>query len=81
MFKPIGLIILMKDNSSNKSDSWTVIFNGLAEAIKMIFSIVIAIVVAGSKTASPVSTSAEDKTLHAGERHNNDKSIHFDNDA
>ncbi len=27
----------MKDNTSNKSDSWKVIFNGLAEAIKMIF--------------------------------------------
>lgn len=44
----------------------------------MIFSIVMAIVVAGSKTTN---SSAEDKTLHAGYRHNNDKAVHFDNDA
>ncbi|EBW9543435.1 hypothetical protein ABN12_000363 [Salmonella enterica subsp. enterica serovar Mississippi] len=68
----------MKENSSKKSDSWTVFFDGLVEAIKMIFSIVMAIVVAGSKTTN---SSAEDKTLHAGYRHNNDKAVHFDNDA
>ncbi|HCB5738112.1 TPA: hypothetical protein ACV5ZH_001390 [Salmonella enterica] len=68
----------MKDNSSDKSDGWTVIFNGLIETLKMIFSVVMAIVVAGSKTTI---ASTEDKTLHAGYRHNNDKSVHFDNDA
>ncbi|HBI6863908.1 TPA: hypothetical protein K8E22_003590 [Enterobacter cloacae] len=63
---------------SSQSDFWTVLFNGITEIVKMIFSIIIAIVVAGSKTSS---TSAEVKTLHAGDRHNNDKSVHFDNDA
>lgn len=71
----------MKDNSSKKSDSWTVIFNGLAEALKMIFSVVMAIVVAGSKTTHSTNASTDDKTLHAGYRHNNDKNVHFDNDA
>ncbi|HCL5072179.1 TPA: hypothetical protein N2F43_001415 [Salmonella enterica] len=66
------------NNSSSQADFWTVLFNGVTEIVKMIFSIIIAIVVAGSKTSS---TSAEDKTLHAGDRYNNDKSIHFDNDA
>ncbi|MDM3379166.1 MULTISPECIES: hypothetical protein [Citrobacter] len=62
----------------NKSDPWTVLFNGITEIVKMIFSIIIAIVVAGSKASN---TPTEDKTLHAGYRHNNDKSVHFDNDA
>ncbi|EBW7768160.1 hypothetical protein H9V85_004513 [Salmonella enterica subsp. enterica serovar Louisiana] len=67
--------------SSEQSDIWTVVFNGLGEAIKIIFSVVMAIVAAGSKTTSSINSSAEDKTLHAGDRHNNDKSVHFDNDA
>ena len=66
------------NNSSNQSDSWAMLFNGITEIVKMIFSIIMAIVVAGSKTSS---TSTEDKTLHTGYRHNNDKSVHFDNDA
>ncbi|EFJ7398217.1 hypothetical protein BAU85_004297 [Escherichia coli] len=66
------------NKSSSQADFWTVLFNGVTEIVKMIFSIIIAIVVAGSKTPS---TSAEDKTLHTGYRHNNDKSVHFDNDA
>ncbi|EHS4662170.1 hypothetical protein KV589_003670 [Salmonella enterica] len=52
----------MKDNSSKKSDSWTMIFNGLAEAIKMIFSIILT--VAGSKAV----TSTDDEEQHAGYR-------------
>lgn len=64
-----------------KPDTWTIVFNGLVEAIKMIFSIVVAIVAAGSQKTHSSHTSAEDKTLHAGDRHNNDKSVHFDNDA
>lgn len=68
----------MNNKPSNQSDSWTVLFNGINEIIKIIFSIITAIVVAGSKTSN---TPTEDKTLHAGYRHNNDKSIHFDNDA
>ncbi|ADR29598.1 TPA: hypothetical protein H5X71_002344 [Escherichia coli] len=63
---------------SSQADFWTVLFNGVTEIVKMIFSIIMAIVAAGSKTSS---TSTEDKTLHTGYRHNNDKSVHFDNDA
>lgn len=66
--------------SNQQNDIWVVIAKGLAEAIKMIFSIIVVIVVAGSK-ATPTDTSTEDKTLHTGYRHNNDKSVHFDNDA
>lgn len=54
----------MKDNdkSSHQPDVWTVLFNGLTEAIKMIFSIILA--VAGSKAV----TSTNDEELHAGYR-------------
>lgn len=62
----------------NKSDPWAILFNGITETVKMIVSIITVIVVAGSKTSS---TPTEDKTLHTGYRHNNDKSVHFDNDA
>lgn len=86
------MLILIKDNnekkhmkedngSSERADIWTIFFNGLAEAVKMLFSIIMAIVVAGSKTTDTINTSTEDKTLHTGYRHNNDKSVHFDNDA
>ncbi|MCX9048726.1 hypothetical protein, partial [Citrobacter portucalensis] len=70
-----------KDNISNKSDGWTVIFNGLVEALKMFFSVVMAIVVTGSKTTNSTNASTDDKTLHAGYRNNNDKNVYFDNDA
>ncbi|EAB5862620.1 hypothetical protein ACF5DM_001419 [Salmonella enterica] len=66
------------NKSSSQSDFWTVLFNEVTEIVKMILSIIMAIVVAGSKTSS---TPSEDKILHAGDRHNNDKSVHFDNDA
>lgn len=73
---------MKKDNvPSKQSDIWSVLFSGLAEAIKMLFSIMMAIVSAGSKTTPPIGSSTEDKTLHAGYRHNNDKNVHFDNDA
>ncbi|CAM4167283.1 hypothetical protein BZK40_24020 [Citrobacter portucalensis] len=73
---------MKKDNvPSKQSDIWSVLFSGLAEAIKMLFSIMMAIVSAGSKTTPPTDSSTEDKTLHAGYRHNNDKNVHFDNDA
>lgn len=54
----------MKDNSNSSQDSdlWTVLFNGLAGAIKMIFSIILA--VAGSKAV----TSTDDEEPHAGYR-------------
>lgn len=41
---------MKKDNAPpEQSDIWTMLFNGLAEAIKIIFSVIMAIVVAGSK--------------------------------
>lgn len=52
----------MKDNTSNKSDSWKAIFNGLAEAIKMIFSIILT--VAGGKAV----TSTDDEEQQADYR-------------
>lgn len=74
-----GEIQMKKHNNPSKElDFLTVLFNGMAEVGKILISIIMAIVVAGSKTSC---RSAEDKTLHAGDRHNNDKSVHFDNDA
>ena len=35
------------NKSSSQADFWTVLFNGVTEIVKMIFSIIIAIVVAG----------------------------------
>ncbi|HCC5836596.1 hypothetical protein [Citrobacter farmeri] len=70
-----------KNDSFHQSDVWTTIFNIFSEVVKMIFSVAIAIVIAGSKSSKPTNASAEDKTLHTGYRHNNDKTIHFDNDA
>ncbi|WP_034947702.1 hypothetical protein [Erwinia oleae] len=72
----------MTDKKSNQQDDiWTVIFNGLVEAVKMLFSVLAAIVVAGSKTTASTNTSTEDRVLHTGYRHNDDKNVHFDNDA
>lgn len=72
----------MTNKASNQQDDiWSVIAKGLVEAVRTVFSVFVAIVVAGSKTTTPTNTSTEDKTLHAGYRHNNDKSVHFDNDA
>lgn len=50
------------DKASPQSDVWAMIFNGLVEAIKMIFSIILA--VAGSKAV----TSNDDEEQHAGYR-------------
>ena len=50
------------DKASPQSDVWAMIFNGLVEAIKMIFSIILA--VAGSKAV----TSTDDEEQHAGYR-------------
>ncbi|ELV7529603.1 hypothetical protein QMU90_003587 [Edwardsiella ictaluri] len=54
----------MKDSNraSPQSDVWTMLFNGLVEAIKMIFSIIFT--VAGSKAV----TSTDDEEQHAGYR-------------
>lgn len=85
-------IFLMKDesNSSKQSDVWTVIFNGLTEAIKMIFSIVVAIVAAGSKTTNSQTSSTDSEDYNSGFRNghsgpgyydsNDQKLKHFDDE-
>ncbi|QCT87991.1 hypothetical protein [Escherichia sp. E4742] len=50
------------NKTSHQSDIWSVLFNGLTEAIKMVLSIIVA--VAGSKAV----TSTDDEELHAGYR-------------
>lgn len=72
----------MANKASNQQDDiWAVIAKGLVEAVKMVFSVFVAIVVAGSETTPPTNTSTKNKTLHTGYRHNDDKTVHFDNDA
>ncbi|AUS68104.1 hypothetical protein CXP54_22495 [Escherichia albertii] len=51
-----------KNKTPHQSDIWTVLFNELAEVIRMIFSIIFA--VTGSKNV----TSTNDEELHAGYR-------------
>lgn len=71
----------MPDKKSNQQDDvWTVVFNGLVEAVKMVFSVIMTIVLAGSKETTLAATT-EDKSLHTGYRHNDDKTVHYDNDA
>ncbi|OCJ36793.1 hypothetical protein [Serratia sp. 14-2641] len=67
--------------NKTQDDIWSIIAKGLVEAVKMVFSVIVAIVVAGIETTPPTNTSTEDETLHAGYRHNDDKTVHFDNDA
>jgi len=80
---------MKKDNvPSKQSDIWTVLFNGLAEAMKMLFSITMAIVVAGSKTTDSKTSSTESEDHHSGFRNghsgpgyydsNDQKLRHFD---
>ncbi|EEC1173242.1 hypothetical protein KHA76_001771 [Salmonella enterica subsp. houtenae serovar 44:z36,[z38]:-] len=80
---------MKKDNiPSEQSDIWTVLFNGLAEAMKILFSIIIAIVVAGSKTTVSKTSSTESEDHHSGFRNghsgpgyydsNDQKLRHFD---
>ncbi|AUQ41237.1 hypothetical protein [Yersinia ruckeri] len=72
----------MTNKASNQQDDiWGVIAKGLVEAVKMVFSVFVTIVVAGSETTTPTNASTEDETLHTGYRHNDDKTVHFDNDA
>jgi len=82
-------IYMKKDNAPPKqSDIWTILFNGLVEAIKMIFSIIMAIIVAGSKTTDSKTPSTESEDHHSGFRNghsgpgyydsNDQKLRHFD---
>ncbi|WP_447870413.1 hypothetical protein [Serratia fonticola] len=72
----------MTNKASNQQDDiWGVIAKGLVEAVKMVFSVFVAIVAAGSETTTPTNASTKNKTLHTGYRHDNDETVHFDNDA
>ncbi|HCM1946036.1 TPA: hypothetical protein N3A50_004357 [Salmonella enterica subsp. salamae serovar 30:g,m,s:e,n,x] len=71
---------MKKDNTPSKqSDIWTVLFNGLSEAMKMLFSILMAIVVAGSKTASSKTSSTESEDHHSGFRNGHSGPGYYDN--
>ncbi|APV87183.1 hypothetical protein [Salmonella enterica] len=76
--------------SSEQPDIWTVLFNGLAEAVKMLFSIIMAIVVAGSKTTDSKTSSTDSEDHNSGFRNghsgpgyydsNDQKLKHFDDE-
>ncbi|WP_072051847.1 hypothetical protein [Raoultella terrigena] len=79
-----------KNKLPKQPDIWTVVFNGLAEAIKMIFSIVIAIIAVGSKTTNPQTSSTDSEDYNSGFRNghsgpgyydsNDQKLKHFDDE-
>lgn len=82
---------MKKDNAPSKqSDIWTILFNGLAEAIKMFFSIIMAIVVAGSKRTDYKTSSTDSEDNNSGFRNghsgpgyydsNDQKLKHFDDE-
>lgn len=76
--------------SSEQPDIWTVLFNGLVEAVKMLFSIIMAIVVAGSKTTDSKTSSTDSEDHNSGFRNghsgpdyydsNDQKLKHFDDE-
>lgn len=69
----------MPDKKSNQQDDiWTVIFNGLVEAVKMVFSVLAAIVIAGSKTTNPITPSAEPEDYHSGFRNGHSGPGYYD---
>ncbi|WP_241576142.1 MULTISPECIES: DUF3742 family protein [Rosenbergiella] len=81
---------MKKDNApSEQTNIWTKLFNGLAEAIKIVFSVIMAIVVAGSKrTDYRTSSDSEDynsgfRNGHSGPGYydsNDQKLKHFDDE-
>ncbi|HHH2567796.1 TPA: hypothetical protein ACPZVD_005320 [Klebsiella pneumoniae] len=70
----------MKDSDkvSPQSDVWAMIFNGLVEAIKMIFSVILAIAAAGSKTSHPATPSMESEDHHSGFRNGHSGPGYYD---
>lgn len=73
-------IYMKKDNvPSKQSDIWTVLFTGLAEAMKMIFSIIMAIVVASSKITSSKTSSTESEDHHSGFHNGHSGPGYYDN--
>lgn len=82
---------MKKDNApSEQSDIWTIISYGLTEAIKMIFSVIMAIVVAGSKRTDYRTSSTDSEDYNSGFRNghsgpgyydsNDQKLKHFDDE-
>ena len=80
---------MKKDNApSGQSGIWTMLFNGLAKAMKMIFSVIMAIVVAGSKRTNYRTSSTDSEDYNSGFRNghnwpgyydsNDQKLKHFD---
>lgn len=67
------------DKVSPQSDVWTMIFNGLIETIKMIFSVILAIAAAGSKTSHPATPSMESEDHHSGFRNGHSGPGYYDN--
>ncbi|EPO8269348.1 DUF3742 family protein [Raoultella planticola] len=73
-----------------QSDIWTIIFNGLTEVIKIIFSIVVAIIAVGSKTSDSNTSTTDSEDYHSGFRNghsgpgyydsNDQKLKHFDDE-
>lgn len=70
----------MTNKASNQQDDiWGVIAKGLVEAVKMVFSVLAAIVVAGSKTANSVTPSAESEDYNSGFRNGHSGPGYYDN--
>ncbi|HFV9293976.1 TPA: hypothetical protein ACIAIE_003834 [Serratia fonticola] len=79
----------MTNKAQNPQDDiWGVIAKGLVEAIKMIFTVIVAIVAAGSKTTNSITPSEESEDYNSGFRNghsgpgyydsNDQKLKHFD---
>lgn len=79
----------MTNKASNQQDDiWGVIAKGLVEAVKMVFSVLVAIVITGSKTTNSIDPSAESEDYNSGFRNghsgpgyydsNDQKLKHFD---
>lgn len=79
-----------ENKSPKQSDIWTIIFNGLTEVIKIIFSIVVAIIAVGSKTSDSNTSTTDSEDYHSGFRNghsgpgyydsNDQKLKHFDDE-
>lgn len=61
-----------------QADIWTVLFNGTVEAIKMVFSVLLTIVIAGSKTTNSTTPSATSEGDHAAFRNGHSGPGYYD---
>lgn len=70
----------MTNKASNQQDDiWGVIAKGLVEAVKMVFSVFVAIVVTGSETANSVTPSEESEDYNSGFRNGHSGPGYYDN--